>query len=254
MSKWLPPIILAVLTLSVAAADGPQPPCGGTVSPPYPELDHPPIEKVWQRNELGPDWMPPDCTSWTQPGFSTLVVTTARFRYASGVDGLRRRIGMISQLKGMRYWSTTHQRWQPLILDAYAVSAPREEHRRGDFAVDEIEEGRRVSFEQEDSLSGKGIYQMQIITVTRDRLVFATTNLTTMRYLMVPIFHPGDIESIYFLERESPTVWRYYNLARLGENASSLAAGHPASSINRAVAYFRYLAGIPGDQEPPAAR
>jgi hypothetical protein len=62
------------------------------------------------------------------------------------------------------------------------------------------------------------------------------------------------MQSVYFLDRESPDVWRYYSIARTGKNSSRLTVGHDASSINRAVAYFRRLAGIPTDQEPPAAR
>jgi hypothetical protein len=75
-----------------------------------------------------------------------------------------------------------------------------------------------------------------------------------MRYLFVPVFHPGEMQSIYFLDRESANTWRYYSIVRTGKNANSLIPANEASSINRAVAFFRWLAGIPGDQEPPAAR
>ena len=75
-----------------------------------------------------------------------------------------------------------------------------------------------------------------------------------MRYFLVTLFHPGEMQSIYFLDRESDNVWRYYSIARTGRNASRLAAGHESSSINRAVAFYRFLVGIPTDQEPPAAR
>ena len=113
---------------------------------------------------------------------------------------------------------------------------------------------RRVHFEQEDSLSGKGIYELRVVSAAPERLVFDTRNLTTLRYLMIPMFHPGDVESIYFVERESKDVWRYYNIARLGEHSSPLTAGHAASSVNRAVAFYRWLSGIPLTTEPPAAR
>jgi hypothetical protein len=43
-------------------------------------------------------------------------------------------------------------------------------------------------------------------------------------------------------------------MARTGGNASSLIAGHEASLVNRAVAIYRHLTGIPTDQEPPASR
>ena len=256
MSSRLPIAIAAALLAHIvwSATDaGPQPPCGGEQSPHYPSLDQPPLTRVWQRNELGPDWQPPSCTGWTQPGFTTLAETAGRFRSDSGLEGLKQAVGAISSLKGLVYWSTTHQRWQPLIVDAYAITAAKDGQRRGDFTAHELEPGSRLYFEQEDSLSGKGTYELHVLSVSPDRLVFDTRNLTTLRYLLVPVFHPGDVESVYFLARESAHTWRYYNLTRLGENANGLAAGHPSSSVNRAVALFRHLAGIPADKEPPAA-
>src|SRR5579872_3643709 len=80
--------LLAHMAWSATDA-GPQPPCGGAVSPAYPGLDQPPVTRVWQRDELGPGWQPPPCTGWTQPGFTTLVVTAARFRFDSGMEGLK---------------------------------------------------------------------------------------------------------------------------------------------------------------------
>ena len=56
------------------------------------------------------------------------------------------------------------------------------------------------------------------------------------------------------LERRSPGVWTYYSLSRTSPEANPLARGHAASYLNRAVALFRSVAGIPTDQEPPAAR
>jgi hypothetical protein len=249
-------LALAVLTAIPiwSGPAGPQPPCGSAVFPDYPEVDRPPAVKVWEPDELGRDWMPPGCTGWTEPGFSTLVATVGRFRYPAGAKGLLQRVGAISELKGIEYWSTTHQRWQTLIVDAFTLTGTNAGKRRKDFPAEEMVQGRTLSFQQEDSLSGKGTYQLRVISVSPDRIVFDTENVSTLRFLIVPIFHPGDVQSIYFLDRESKDVWRYYNIARLGLNSSGLAAGHAASSINRAVAFYRYLAGIPLNQEPPAAR
>jgi hypothetical protein len=233
---------------------GPRPPCGSDPLPPYPDLDSAPTVKVWDRDGLGRDWTPPACAAWSEPGFSTLVATAARFHYSSGVEGLLRHIGAISGLAGLRYWSTTRQGWHTLIVDAYALSGPTADQRRKDFSLDEIVEGRTLYFHQEDNLSGKAVYQLRILKVSPDRLVFSTENVTTMRLLLIPLFRPGEIQSMYFLDRESPDAWRYYCLARTGKKANSLTAGHQASSINRAVAFYRYLVGIPLDQEPPAAR
>jgi hypothetical protein len=154
----------------------------------------------------------------------------------------------------MRYWSTTHKQWQTLIVTAHALTSPQPGRRRQDFAPDEMKEGKVLYLEQVDNLSGAATYRMHIAEASADRLVFDVENVSTMRYFFVTLFHPGEMQSIYFLDRESDNVWRYYSIVRTGRNASRLATGHEASSINRAVAFYRSLAGIPTDQEPPTAR
>jgi hypothetical protein len=233
---------------------GPQPPCGVDASPPFPDVDAPASTRFWERSELSRDWSPPPCTGWTTRGFSTLLVTVARFRNSSDVEGVRRRLGAISELKGTRYWSTTHKQWQTLIDDAYATTGPPAYQHRKDFSPNEIMEGVSLYFRQADNLSGTATYRLRILSASADRLVFSIENITTMRYFLVPLFHPGEMQSVHFIERESPDIWRYYGIARTGKDASSLTAGHEASSINRAVAFFRYIAGMPTDKEPPAMR
>ncbi|MGB7844392.1 MAG: DUF6675 family protein [Candidatus Acidiferrum sp.] len=233
---------------------GPKPPCAEEPSPPYPALDDPAIVKSWSKSDFGRDWRPPACTGWTAQGFTTLVTVAARFRPASGAEGLLRHIGAISELGGIRYWSTTHKQWQTLIVDAYALTDFQPGQRRRDFTSDEMKKGKVLYFRQVDNLSGKAIYRMHIAEASADRLVFDVENVSTMRYLLIPIFHPGEMQSIYFLDRESDSVWRYYSIVRTGKNANQLSAGNESSSVNRAVAFYRYLVGIPTDQEPPAAR
>jgi hypothetical protein len=239
--------------LSSHAAPGPQPPCGSPAFPSYPDLEQSPAVRVWNRADLGSDWRPPACTAWTSPGFTTLVVTVARFRHSSGVVGLLRRVGAISERAGIRYWSTTRKRWQTLVINAHALSDAHGDLRRKDFSTDEMAAGGSLYFEQEDNLSGKAIYRLQIRIDSPDRLVFDMENISTIRYLFLPLFSPGDMQSIYFLERESQYVWRYYSITRTGKNVSLLTVGNEASVINRAVAFYRYLTGMQTDKEPPAS-
>ncbi len=256
LSGVVPLIVFAAILcgeVSSSSDVGPQPPCGNPTFPPYPDLEHSPAVRAWNRAELGRNWTPPVCTGWTDSGFTTLVVTVAHFRYVSGVEGLLRRIGAISELAGIRYWSTTHKRWQTFIMSAYALSDADGDRRREDFSPGEMTGGKSLYFQQEDNLSGKVIYRMRIRSASPDRLVFDTENTGTVHYLLMPIFRPGGIQSITFLDHESQDVWRYYSIMRTSKNASLLAAGSEASSINRAVAFYRYLAGIPTDNEPPAS-
>lgn len=233
---------------------GPRPPCGAESIPPYPDLLHSPTIKVWDRSGRGRDWSPPACLQWSAPGFTTLVSTVARFHAGNGEE-LLHRLGAISGLNGIRYWSTTHQGWRTLIVSASALTGPRGSV-RPDFSAADLAQGSVQYYQQTDSLSGKATYKLQVISASRDRLIFETENMTALHYMLLTLFPPHELQAIYFLEREpgSEDVWRFYSLARTGKGASNLAAGHNASAINRAAAFFRYYAGIPADQEPPAAR
>ena len=236
------------------AQSGPQPPCGKEPVPPYPGLHDSATVKLWSKSDFGRDWKPPACTRWTAAGFTTLVTTVARFRHTSEAEGLLRHIGAISGRAGIRYWSTTHKRWETLIVNAYALTGLQQGQRRADFTSDEMKAGKLLYFEQVDNLSGKATYRMHVREASADRLVVDVENVSTMRYLLLPLLHPGEIQSIYFLDRESENVWRYYSIVRTGKNANQRIAGNEPSSINRAVAFYRYIVGIPTSQEPPAAR
>ncbi len=233
---------------------GPQPPCGQEPVPPYPSLEHSPTVKFWSESDFSRDWRPPACTGWAEVGFSTLTTTVARFRYTSGAEGLLQHIAAVSELAGMRYWSTTHKQWQTLIVKAHALAGLPPSHGRKDFTPEEMKPGTVLYFEQADNLSGTAVYRMRVAEASADRLVFEVENVSSMRYLFMTLFRPSEMQSVYFLDRESENVWRYYSIARTGRSASRLATGHESSSINRAVAFYRSLVGIPTDQAPPAAR
>ena len=83
------------------------------------------------------------------------------------------------------------------------------------------------------------------------RLVIEVENVTPIRALLMTLFHPGDLQFVYFLERQAPDIWGLYSLSRTGKGANSLSGGHEASYVSRAVAFYRLIAGIPSDQNPP---
>jgi hypothetical protein len=249
-------VILSALLLCQSygyAQSGPQPPCGREPVPSYPGPGDQATVKIWSKSDFGRDWKPPACTGWTATGFTTLVTTVARFQHVTDAEHLLRHIGAISELSGVRYWSTTHKQWQTLIVDAHALTGPQLGQRREDFKADEMNEGKALYFEQTDNLSGNAIYRMHIAEASTTRIIFDIENVSTMRDHFITIFHPGEMQSIYFLDRESQDAWRFYSMVRTGKNANRL-AGNESSAINRAVAFYRHVVGIPTDQEPPAAR
>ena len=238
-----------------AAADGPRPPCGGAPLPAYADPGSSPNVQAWSGGDLGPNWRPADCVSWTSPGFDVLVALAGSFADPGTAQDLLARFGRISRMTAIRYWSVTDQAWRPLVTSATALSGPDAKQRRPDFTPTELTEGSTLFFVQSDNrLSGEVVYRLLIRKLRPDRLVIATENVTAVHKLILTMFAPGELQSAYFLERRSPGVWTYYSLSRTSPDANPLARGHAASYLNRAVALFRYVAGIPTDQEPPAAR
>lgn len=251
------PAVLAAFLLcqtQTYAQSGPQPPCGKGPVPAWPILNDPAVVKSWSKSEYGRDWNPPACTGWADLGFTTLVTIAARFRYTEGEEGLLRHIGAISELTGIRYWSTTHKQWQTLIAEAHALTGSQTRQRREDFTSDEMKGGKALYFLQVDNLSGAATYRLHVAEASTDRIVFDVQNVSRIRYLFVPVLGPGEMQSIYFLDREGDSVWSYYSIMRTGKDANGLIARNESSAINRAVAFYRLLAGIPTAQEPPAAR
>jgi hypothetical protein len=235
-----------------AAADGPRPPCGEAPQPAYAAPGGSPNVQTWSGGDLGPNWRPPHCVSWTSPGFGVLVALASSFADRGTAQDLLARFGRISRLTAIRYWSVTDQAWDPLVTSATALRGADSGQRRPDFAPAEMTEGSTLFFAQSDNRSsGDVVYRLLIRELRPDRLVIATENVTPVHKLFLTMFAPGELQSTYFLERRSPGVWTYYSLSRTSPDANPLAGGHAASYLNRAVALFRYVAGIPTDQEPP---
>jgi hypothetical protein len=124
--------------------------------------------------------------------------------------------GIARSCAGMDRWDEAADWWQTLIDDAYATTGPPAYQRRKDFSFDEIVEGASLYFRQADNLSGTATYRLRILNASPDRLVFNIENMTTMRYFLIPLFQPGEMQSVHFIERESQEIWRYYSIARTG--------------------------------------
>ena len=188
-------------------------------------------------------------------GFTTLVTTVARFRHTSESEGLIRHIGAISELAGMRYWSTTHKQWQTLIVDAYALTDQQPGQRREDFTPDEMKEGKILYFEQVDNLSGKAIYRMHIAERLRRTGSFfmlrTSARCAISSYLS---FSWARCSRSTFWIANRITSGAITASCAQESNANRLIAGNESSSVNRAVAFYRHRVGIPTDQKPPAER
>ena len=257
MARVLSALVLVsgALIFPALAASSPSPPCGGEPVPGYPALSEPPAVRAWFGSGDDADWMPPGCTKWRARGFATMIGMAARFQHEGGLETLLTRIGGISRSIQIRYWSVTRKRWRDLVDDAYALSTDDPDSRRGDFSAGELVPGNVLYFLREpNSPIGATVFRMAVLERGADRVVFKVENSSPIRLFRIPVLEPGEQELLVFLERESGDVWRFYSLTRMGEGLAWGARERMPSYVNRAVAEFRHLAGIPTDNEPPAIR
>ena len=225
--------------------------------PIYPATaDAEPAIYVWTPRDLGGGrWPPPDCLAWgSDPTFKLLVAVAGRFRFAGRAEDLAARFGEISTLPDIRYWSVHDKRWLPLVTAAVALDGPDPQRTRRDFAASDIRPGADLYYAQTDNRSARAvIYRLHIIEIGPGRLSIEATNVTPVRYSVLTLFEPGALRTAYFLTRLGPDNWGYYSLTRTGAGTSTFAGGHASSYVNRAVALYRHVVGIPTDREPPAA-
>ena len=247
--------VLAIPALAAGATTGLQRPCGSALAPAYPLPGEPPIVKVWHDEDVRRTaWEPPHCAGWSPSSRSKLVLAViGSFRFDGSADELVARIGAISTRRSIRFWSVTEKTWRPFVIEASALSPLDLRSHRADFLATEMTAGSEHYYWEKQARSGGIIYRMTVVERSPARAIVATENLSPVRFLLLTLFDPGALQSVVCVEQISPGVWGAFLLIRTGEGASALAVGRDAPYVNRAVAIYRHLAGIPTDGEPPAA-
>lgn len=227
--------------------------CEKPGEPPYPAREAAANVLTWRPGELPAAMTVSGCAAWIAARSNMIVALAGRFGYPGTADDLLMRFADVSAFRGIRYWSVTDGRWETLIADAGALDGPDRKKRRADFSLADMKSGRDLYFAQRDNRSsGMVVYRMRVREVGRDRFVIAVENASTVWLFLLPLFDPGDLRSLYFVERLSPGAWGFYSLSGFREGA--LSGGGKGSYINRAVALFRHFGGIPTDQDPPLFR
>jgi hypothetical protein len=249
---------LAVALPAAAAAkgDGPHPPCGTQPVPNYPSAGEPPRIALWSSDDLGGNWVPPACTGFDKSGFLELVALAGRFGDVHHLDEILSRAAAVSTLKGVQYWSITDQRWQVLVTRAAAIENRESRRERPDFTAADLRSGRDLNFVQEENrVSEEVVFRLHLDEIGPGHAVLTVENVSPVTRFFIRVMEPGDLRSIYYLDRADDGTWMFYSLLRVGHGGSILDwLIRPGSYLNRAVALYRHFAGIPTDQEPPGAR
>jgi hypothetical protein len=248
-------IVCAVHVAHHAAAAEPVTPCG---SDPYPAYAPPgplPALALWRSGELPTDWVPPACTGWAPREGGVVFAVAGRFEHEGSFDALLARAGAFSRQTEIRRWDVKKGRWERQYRASAALKDPDPASRRPDFGPAEFVTGARLHFVQDamDSL-GPIVHEMTVRERSAARLVMTTRNVNKGRVYGWPVIDPGGLEGFFVVEREAGPIWRYYALTRAHILVPGAMAPPPGDHLNKAVALFRFIAGMPTDAEPPAVR
>lgn len=136
-----------------------------------------------------------------------LLDSVRRLRFTTGVELLRlyegtedfstpeahRRIynvlRAVSSMKGIEYYSASRKKMRTLFAESYAIADPQTPSPQPDPVVDRIPSDTIVYMFQEDLTFGKNLYRSRL-RYTGEYFLVETTNLTTMRYLLMPMVQP----------------------------------------------------------------
>jgi hypothetical protein len=247
-------VLLMLVWPAFARSDNdPSAPCGTGTPATYPAAANPPNARTWRASEISPDWIPATCIEWASQRFTVLTALAGYFAFDGGADDLLARFGAQSTWRGIKYWSATNHRWTIFVTDAAAVDSIDHKQRRKDFSLLDLKAGEDLYFTQTDNRSsGAVIYRMRVTGIETDRFTVTIENVSAISSFVFVLFDVGDLKSTYIFERRSPTEWGYYSLSGAREGAMVI-GNRQSSYLNRAMAIYRHLAGIPTDQEPPLA-
>ncbi|MCB2053811.1 MAG: hypothetical protein KDE35_06155 [Geminicoccaceae bacterium] len=237
---------------SLAATPLPVVPCGGASPVPAPTGEKPAILMLDDADELGA-WQAPACLGWHARTGDTLLALAGRIEGRT-LEDVAARLVDFSRMTDILYWSTSRAEWRPLFDEVTALSGPEEAQTASDPPPGALVEGATVYSLQNDSDPlGAMVMALEVREHDDTRLVVTWTNRTAGTVLGMTVLPPGALETALVAER-SGTGLLLYMVARVGTNVPRWLAPGRDSQINRAVALYRWLAGIPTDREPPAAR
>ena len=251
---WLP--LAFALTSGVAmASDLPaEPACMRNGAPPvYAPLNAPPIARAMRVSAGG---IPPAGASCFEKSDSaaTWITVASIVRTSNSQNAFIARLGAISTLAAVQYWSTTEQKWRPMVTSASAITSARSRLPRADYSLADLVAGEDRYYSVTDSRSGRAVaYRLRLLQSQPTGLLVETANVDAIRQWGITVYAPGGLHTLYFLKKQSPDVWDYYSVTRVLPD-TFLAEGHDKSFINRAVALYRHIVGLPTDAEPPSAR
>lgn len=256
--KRLAALLLVFLPSLAGAQTGLQgfdlrPPCEGTPPPAYGVAGGPPATAVWSEGALNKGaWAAAPCLRWVG-GRVRMASALAATLSTPTVDPLLTRFAALSRYKSIRFWSIMYENWEEFVADAGFIDGPQSQNTLPDLKPSDFVAGRELYY-FEMSRAGRTVHRMTVRQRTDDRVEIATENVMPIRFAKATLFDTGALQTVTFLDRRGPDQWGYFQTIGVGMESSFFAVQSTSPYINRLIALYRYMANIPTDRDPPAAR
>lgn len=233
----------------LAAEATPRAPCDSEPVPAYAAVGAlPAVAARLPKNDTARVIAP--CAADLSETFDAVVVLSGRFAFKGDANQLLERLGAISKLRGLRYWSITERSWEVLIPKAHALEKTDKGYApRGDFSAAEMKGGHEVFYAQSDNRSKRELIYRLRVTATPDRIVAQARNITGFNVFLASVA-PGDLRTVQFLLRRGNDTWDYYLVSAVKK---AVIGTNEASLINRAHVLYGHASGQQIDAEPPLA-
>ena len=190
------------------------------------------------------------CAADLNETFDAVVVLSGRFVFKGDANQLLARLGAISKLQGLRYWSITEQSWEVLVPKAHAVEKTDKGYTaRSDFNAAEMAAQRELFYMQSDNRSKRDLIYRLRVTTAADRIITQARNITGFSGFLVSVV-PGDLRTVQFLRRRGNDTWEYYLVSAVKK---AVIGTNEASLINRAHTLYGHVSGQRIEGEPPLA-
>src|SRR5689334_132826 len=115
------------------------------------------------------------------------------------------RLGAISALADIRYWSVTDRKWLALAHATSALRGPDPRSHRPDFSGQELIQGATLYYWADDTRSGDITYRLNVQERTDDRVLTVSENVTPVRRFLMTLFKPGPCNQHRLSSGSPPT-------------------------------------------------
>jgi hypothetical protein len=239
-------LLQALLCLwpGLAAGGGPPLVCGQAPPPAFPPPDKPPIVQSWLQDGRQDGPLLPDCGHLRGREFELLVRVTASFNAPGEAADMLLRMGAVSSMKGMTYWSFSDRRRQLLVRESFAVEGPTSTKPRADFTLAELRSGALLHYLQSDNRTSALVpYSLKVLLSGNDGFTLRIENLADVRFMGVTFVPARAMQWVVTIERLGPERWGYRSLLGVQQLGFGSAEKYRLSNLSRSVAIFDLLSG-----------